>query len=75
MNVSMFMAHFSESEVQDCGQNLSAEETPEKNGARFQKAYENCQRQKSIEEKTCKGQSKTYSLSVSGSAHGPKTDR
>jgi hypothetical protein len=62
MNVSMFMAHFSESEVQDCGQNLSAEETPEKNGARFQKAYENCQRQKSIEEKTCKGQSKTYLL-------------
>ena len=42
--------------MQDCGQNLSAEETPEKNGARFQKAYENCQRQKSIEEKTCKGQ-------------------
>ena len=44
-------------------QNISAQETAEKNGTRLQKENENREWQKGFEEKTCKRQSQTHLLS------------
>ena len=44
-------------------ENIPAQEAPEKQGSRIPQENEHCQRQKGSCQKTCKGQSQTYSLS------------